>query len=55
MTGVVSPQTAAEAEAHAEHKRGLSFEAITEAVARAAERAAAAMRQASEDGTRGTP
>ena len=55
MTGVVSPQTAAEAEARGEHKHGLSFGALTEAMTHAAERAAAAMRHASEDGTRGTP
>jgi hypothetical protein len=53
VTGVISPQTSGEA--HAERAHGTTFEAVAEAVAHAAERAAAAMRQASEDGTRGTP
>ena len=55
VTGVVSPLSRAEAEAQPERKHGLSFDALAEAVAHAAERAAAALRQASEDGTRGTP
>ena len=50
VTGVVSPRSEAEARKHS-----TTFDALAEAVAHAAERAAAAMRQASEDGTRGTP
>ena len=54
MTGVVSARTG-EAEAAPERKHGMSLGAFTEAAVHAAERAAAALRQASEDGTRGTP
>ena len=55
ITGVVSA-TADEAKAaHSERMHHVSLGALTEAVTHAAERAAAALRQASEDGTRGTP
>ena len=52
ITGVVSP---AADEAKPEHTHHVSLGAVTDAVVHAAERAAAALRQASEDGTRGTP
>ena len=52
---MVSP-AAEEAKAeHSEHAHHISLGAVTDAVVHAAERAAAALRQASEDGTRGTP
>ena len=54
MTGVESPTEEAQA-AHSERAHHVSLGALTEAVVHAAERAAAALRQASEDGTRGTP
>lgn len=56
VTGVVSATPGAEEnEAHEERKRLLSLGSLTEAVARAGERAAEALRMAREDGTRGTP
>ena len=54
VTGVVSSTDEAKA-APSERAHHVSLGALTEAVAHAAERAAAALRQASEDGTRGTP